>query len=572
MAMNTEQAACFLMQASLGSDYQTIQQVSEQGAEHWLDSQLNSSLQPDDRFYKKTSDVWQYFRQKLLQEHGIKTINGEGNNPALPYKYYFRMAWWDKTLSLPANSDALLRHRVALALSEILVISENSQLELDALAMGNYYDILYRHAFGSYQDMLQEVSMNPCMGVYLSHMNNQKADSNQNIHPDENYAREIMQLFSIGLYELNMDGSRKKDSQGRDIPTYDNRDIKVMARIFTGLKAASYRYEWKADFFPYTGDPIQFNDGVSKAYKTIPFVDMVKPMVVDEIFHDKDSKRLLKGRIDLPARQKGEQDIREAVNALVAHPSTAPFIAHKLIQQLVTSNPSPEYIQAVAEKFGPKGDMKAVIKAILLHPESRRPKKLKAPVIRVTQILRAFNASNVSGKYWLTGDDIKESLSQLPLASPTVFNFYKPDYAPQGVIENKGLVAPEFELHNASTSVAYINTMYTWIFGEYLPLVSTEISREYNNIAELDPERLEKNDIDRLGLNFKAELKLARAGELDQLIERMSLILTGSKDCLVKREIKQAINNYPDEPLWVVQTIAFMITISPQFAILEAAA
>ena len=512
MADTRQEASRFLMQATLGADHDTIKTVSRQGTASWLDQQLNADLDDDDRYLTKTTEIWQSFRERLVKAHGIKALDGDGNNPALPYQWYFRMAWWGQELS--PNTENLLRHRVALALSEILVISENSQLELDAEGLASYYDILYTNAFGQYTDMLYDVSMHPTMGVYLSHLNNRKADPSKNIHPDENYAREIMQLFSIGLFELNMDGTRKKDAKGNDIPTYDNRDIKEMARIFTGLKASQYLYEWDTDYFPYSGDRISFSDGVSKTYKTIPFVDMVRPMVIDEKFHDKDSKKLLGARINLPARQKGKQDILMAVKALVAHPSTAPYIAHKLIQQMVTSNPSPTYVQAVASKWGTEGDMKAVIREIFTHPEAQNGKKLKAPVLRVTQLLRAFNANNSSGKLWLTGDDIKEQLSQHPLAAPTVFNFYKPDYSPHGKIADEGLVAPEFELHNSSTSVAYINTMYGWLFGDYYPLVSTEISKKYDNVPELDPDTLFGNSRDVLRPDFSEERGAGTTQEL----------------------------------------------------------
>ncbi len=570
MGDTRQEASRFLMQATLGADHETIEKVSRQGTTSWLDEQLDTGLKNNDRYLKKTSEIWQSFRKKLVKAHGVKALDGDGNNPALPYQWYFRMAWWDKNLS--SDTENLLRHRVALALSEILVISENSQLELDAEGLASYYDILYTNAFGSYKDMLYDVSMHPTMGVYLSHLNNRKADPSKNIHPDENYAREIMQLFSIGLFELNMDGTRKKDANGNDIPTYDNRDIKEMARIFTGLKASQYLYEWDTGFFPFSGDNISFSDGVSKTYKSIPFVDMVNPMVIDDKYHDTGAKKLLGGRINLKARQRGKKDIRMAVKALVAHPSTAPYIAHKLIQQMVTSNPSPAYVQAVASKWGPEGDMKAVIREIFTHPEAQKGKKLKSPILRVTQLMRAYNATNSSGKLWLTGDDIKEQLSQHPLAAPTVFNFYKPDYSPHGKITNKGLVAPEFELHNSSTSVSFINTMYGWFFGEYYPLVSTQISQSVNNVPELDPDTLFSNKRDALYLDFSEELVLARRKKFKDLIRRVSLTLNGTEKCDVEREIMSAISNYPTESKWVVQTVVFIVSISPQFAVLEGAA
>ena len=172
----------FLMQATLGAKHATLKQVAEAGIENWLNQQLNTTPRHQNTFSNATNEIWQSFRQKLVAAHGESTINGDGNDPALPYKWYFHMAWWQHTLS---QEDDLLRQRVAQALSEILVISDNSSLELNAVGMGSYYDLLYNHAFGSYADLLYAVSLHPCMGVYLSHMNNRKADPSRHIHPDE---------------------------------------------------------------------------------------------------------------------------------------------------------------------------------------------------------------------------------------------------------------------------------------------------------------------------------------------------------------------------------------------------
>ena len=201
MKNSKQQVSRFLMQATLGANQALVDKVSRQGIESWLQQELTHPLQEDNIFESATAGIWKYFRNKLVDAHGERAIDGDGNNPALPYKWYFHMAWWQKSLE---SQSQLLRHRIALALSEILVISDNSSLELDAIGMASYYDLLFKHAFGNYADLLYDVSMHPCMGVYLSHMNNQKADPDKHIHPDENYAREIMQLFSIGLYEVNI--------------------------------------------------------------------------------------------------------------------------------------------------------------------------------------------------------------------------------------------------------------------------------------------------------------------------------------------------------------------------------
>lgn len=225
MADTLEDASFFLMQATLGANYDTISNVASTGIETWLDNQLNSSFDNTDSFENRVNQIWQYFKTQAITASGD---NGSGNiigvgNATLPYNFYFRMAWWHRTLA-KANSNMnvnnpitnakeidsndLVRHRIAQALSEIIVISDKSNLELDALGMANFYDIFYENAFGNYSDILKEVSLHPCMGVYLTHLNNKKENGNQ--HPDENYARELMQLFTIGLNELNSDASEKK--------------------------------------------------------------------------------------------------------------------------------------------------------------------------------------------------------------------------------------------------------------------------------------------------------------------------------------------------------------------------
>ncbi|MGB1239318.1 MAG: DUF1800 family protein [Pseudomonadales bacterium] len=581
-----DDASRFMMQATLGAHREHIEDLARQGVEPWLENQL-SGVPAQDTYLEQTAQIWQYFRTHLVRTHTESAINGEGNNPALPYTWYWRMGWWQQTLK--ADPAQQLRQRVAQALSELLVISDNSSLELDALGLASYYDLLYNGAFNSYADLLYAVSMHPCMGVYLSHMNNRKADPAQGIHPDENYAREVMQLFSIGLYALNPDGSRKVDARGNPIPSYDNRDIKQLARVFTGLRAANYRYEWSTSFWDpsYNGYPVGFEDGVDKTYKTVPFVEMTAPMQVDENYHDRGAKQLLKGRINLPAGQDGAREIRAAIEALVAHPNTAPFVARHLINQLVTSNPSPAYLRAVAKRFGKRGDLGAAVREVLLYPRRNgvsartfsgarkvngrtvQSEKLKSPLLRSCQLLRAFKAGNRSGKTWVIGDDIREPLQQHVLSSPTVFNFYKPDFAPHGPLERADMRAPEFELMTSATSISYVNTMYYWFFGEYYPAVSTRIDPVLKNVAQMDVEALRAFDDDKLRLNFSREIALAEQGQFEQLIAQMSSLLCGRADPPHKDKILHAFRNYRDNPEWVVQTVAFMLAISAEFTVQE---
>ena len=590
MTFSIEDTSRFLMQATLGADQNLLDAVHEVGPKSWLESQLAAAPKDLAPFETATRAIWDDFRKRLERAHGAAALNGDGNDPALVFKWYFHMAWWSHTLT---RRDDLLRQRVAQALSEILVISDESSLELDSIGVASYYDLLYKHAFGSYSDLLYDVSMHPMMGIYLSHMGNQKANPAKNIHPDENYAREVMQLFTIGLFELNQDGTEKLNVNGQPIPTYDNQDIKELARAFTGLLPPAYEYHWETSYWEesYNGDPVDFDDGVEAEFKSIPFIDATQSMVVNERYHDRGAKSLLNGRLKLPGNQSGEDEIWSVVQQLVAHPSTAPFVAKHLINRLVTSNPSPDYVAKVSAAFGPRGDLGNAVRVLLSYPlenevaVTRLPtarvsgnkviqsQKLKSPLLRVTQILLAFKAQNKSGKMWLVGDDIRETLQMHPMSAPTVFNFYKADFAPHGDLQKQGLKAPEFELHTSATSVGYVNMMYYWFFDGYLPLVSTRIGegKSQINTMELDPDTLWANEEDSLWFDLNEETAIAaNTAQIDQMIDQMSILLTGQRDTAVRDRIKASFEQYADKPEWVVATVAFMIAISPEFAVQEA--
>ena len=282
---------------------------------------------------------------------------------------------------------------------------------------------------------------------------------------------------------LNNDGSEKTDADGNFIPTYNNDDIKQLAKVFTGLKGASYNYEWDAQV-PFTnGDQITLATATNKTHITIPYIDMVNPMIEEPAYHDTTTKTLLNGQVNIAATGNLTTDINKAVDDLVAHLNTAPFIAKKLIQQLVTSNPSATYVNDVANAFKSSvgGDLKATVSTILLHAEAtsvHTTKKLKSPLFRITQLLRAFNVKNTSGKFWFRGDMVDMKLQHHVLSSPTVFNFYLPNYSPHGDIENANQVAPEFQLHNSATSIGYANMMYDLLFtadNKLLVTVPTKI-------------------------------------------------------------------------------------------------
>lgn len=361
-----------------------------------------------------------------------------------------------------------LRQRVAYALSQIFVISDNiSAISNAREGSSSYYDMLAADSFGTFRQLLYDVTRHPMMGRFLSHYKNRKANPASGTRPDENYAREVMQLLSIGLYRLNANGTYQTDGTGRPLDAYTNDQITEFARVFTGFT-----------------DESASNTGTGTGRTDFPSAaqNYTAPMRMWDPQHDTGAKSLLSypgaRKPTLPANQPGLQDIDDAIDNLVEHPNTGPFIGRQLIQRLVTSNPSDGYVGRVAAAFanngrGQRGDMVAVIKAILLDPEARSlgfltdPEhgKLREPFVRVTHLLRAFRYS-VSGSLlpYDFGSAVSEStLGQYPLSAPSVFNFYLPDYEPPGALTAAGLVGPEFQILNSVFGITTPNSLYNLV-------------------------------------------------------------------------------------------------------------
>ena len=555
------QAARFLGFASLGADFETIQSVADQGISNWLDGQFTQG--PLVNFQDKTWEIWEHFYPQYISIYGRNFIVNHGD-AVVPYWFYWKMAWWHHIMT----SDDHLRQRTAQALSQIFVISEKSNLQLSGPGMADYYDLLYKNAFGNFRDLLFDVSLHPMMGYYLSHMDNPKSDPTNNIHPDENYAREIMQLFSIGLFELNLDGTRKLDGQGRAIPTYDNNDIKEFAKIFTGLTAPGYYWPWEDYSFlqPEFGNK-EFNTPIS----TINW----EPMVAFENQHEQGAKYLLNGQV-VPAGQTTLEDINDAIDNLYNHPNVGPFIGKLLIQRLVKSNPSPAYVARVTTKFnnngkGIRGDMQAVIRAILTDAEAldcsweddAHHGKLREPLLRYTQAMRAFNAQNQSGRMWNWGYLFDEAVDQGILASPSVFNFYLPEFQPNGPIADDDLVAPEYQIHTSATSINFINLAHDWFIKEYYMEVATHAGNDSHNAPSYSENDLDPVDYVYLDLTDE----LAIANNPTALVERLNLILTGGVfSATTKTNIVNAItpiSNRNDR----VKAALYLAFISPDYSI-----
>lgn len=360
-----------------------------------------------------------------------------------------QVAWWQLALTAPDQ----LRQRVAFALSEIFVISDvNDVLANNPEAVAAYYDMLARDAFGNFRQLLQNVTLSPVMGAYLSHLKSPKADEKRGTSADENYAREVMQLFTIGLNELQPDGTYRLGRDGLPIATYDQGTIVETAKVFTGW--GFYSPEPRPNFF-----------GARPNY--------YQPMMLYPGQHDAGPKTII-GGIKLPARQGGAADLRLTLDELFHHPNTGPFICRQLIQRLVTSNPSPGYVYRVAGVFarnahGERGDLGAVVRAILLDYEARSPDvlrnigygKMKEPLLQATALLRAFDAKSASGRYYLPNPE--GALGQAALRSPTVFNFFEPDYVLPGPLAAAGLHAPEYQIFTDTTAISIPNLLRNFV-------------------------------------------------------------------------------------------------------------
>lgn len=533
-------AARFLMQAGFGGTIEEINDLAENGIDKWLTSQFASTA-------TLIMDSTQAFFNQGLENY---ILNG-GDSSGYAYRpddRHVDYAWWNNIM----NANDQLRQRTAYALSQILVISSEGTLGSYGLGVASYYDILLRNAFGNFKDLLKEVSLHVAMGNYLSHLNNPKTDASANIHPDENYAREIMQLFSIGLNQLNIDGSLKLDGGGNAIPTYDNTDIKELAKVFTGLSVAE-----RLD-----GGNLYFYLGIWQA-------DFTKPMKMYEEQHEQGPKVILDDYV-IPGGQLGLTDIDLAIEHIFNHPNVGPFIARRLIQQFVKSNPSPNYIQTVAEKFnnngnGVRGDMKAVVQSILTHPEARScasiseasQGKLKEPILRYTQFARLFGGFTPHGKnrYWNYAYLAQENMNQSPLHSQTVFNFYSPDFTPNGPIGDANRVGPEFEIHNTRTAIGYADMVYYWVESEllFISYTTDALNSHYTT-----------PDLSSLSEIVK---------DVDALIDHLDVFLCNGQlsehtRSIIKNKFSEYDNSLADLDS-KIRLATYIILISPDFTILK---
>ena len=535
---NLNAAARFLSQSTLGYNYNDIESVTLMGIEDWITDQMENKPVPF-TLLDKVTEYRQYSRDALNNQD----INSNGR--------MWDYSWWQYHMS----SDDLLRQKVALSLSEILVVSDKSPFGNNGFALGDYYDIMLNNAFGNFRDILQEVTYHASMGVYLTYLNNPKTDTLINQYPDENYARELMQLFTIGLYELNNDGTRKLDIEGDFIPTYDNDDILEFSKIFTGLTWAD-RTQWGRS-----------------AYRDTSYI---AEMVMWDDYHEPGVKNLLNG-FQVPNRNPvdGDADISDALDNLFDHPNVGPFLSTLLIQRMVTSNPPAEYIDRVASAFndngnGVRGDMKAVIRAILLDPIAKACDsgndpifgKLREPFLRYFQLNKAFNANTTSGNFRNDMDYVYQFVEQKPLASPSVFNFYQMDYQPLGPVNDADLFAPEFQITSSQTIAGWIDGLYRFVINE-------NIADEYD-IYSGEPNEDYADEMSTVDLS--TEMTMTNDDELYILIDRLNLILaqgrlTNPTVEKIVSALQQFANEDEDDIELRVKLAIYLVMSSPEYLI-----
>ncbi len=485
------EGARFLSQTGFGPKQTDIDSLSSSGYSAWLNAQ----------FALAQNRHVAYFDQQLAA--------GVSSSSNWVYESFWRQA---------VTGEDQLRQRLVFAMSQIWVVSLTDSTVANTPRGGaGYLDMLGTNAFGNFRTLLQDVSLHPMMGIYLSHLRNQKEDPARGRVPDENYAREVMQLFTIGLSELNPDGTVKLDSRNEPIDTYSNDDVTGLAKVFTG-------WSWAG---PDKSDSRFSGGSVAPDREILPMQSYPK-------FHSVTEKRFLGTVIGAQGSANPEASLQVALDRLFNHPNVGPFVGKQLIQRLVTSNPSPNYVARVSAAFnndgqGVRGDMKAVIRAIYLDPEARdmakladpQAGKLREPVLRMANWMRAANVTSSSGRFLIGAtDDPGSSLGQTPMRSPSVFNFYRPGYLPPNTsIGSAGLVAPEMQITHETSVAGYLNTMRSAVqsgFGS-------------NNPRDVQP-------------NYTELLVLANTP--DALVEQVNLLLTyGQMSAALKAQIRDAVTS-----------------------------
>ncbi len=462
-------ASRFLQQAQFSASLDDIAQVRATGFSAWLQQQFDVPA---------SETAWDW-----LWRRGYGEIN---TYVFYTQEYPFDFAIWKDLMSAP---DAV-RKRMALALSEFFVVSVQNTENWAHFIFANYWDLLNRHAFGNFRSLLEDVTLSLAMGIFLNSDGNQKEDAATGRQPDENYAREVMQLFTIGLQLLNLDGTPRRDASGAPIPTFGQDDVRNLARVFTG-----WAYD-DSDGYVAIGLPPPDNVIAPRVENTR------RPMKLNPARHSLLPKNFLGASI--PAGTEGPASLKAALDALFNHPNVGPFFGRQMIQRLVTSQPSPSYVARVAAAFndngrGERGDLKAVWRAILLDEEARSPDglldprfgKLREPMLRFAQWGRTFGMISEFG-FWKIrlafGPNPIDTLAQFPMRAPSVFGHFRPGYVPPGTaLAAEGATAPEFQLVSESTVCSYINFLGMVVYRGGLYVENPDIGAVGNRASPSTP-------------------------------------------------------------------------------------
>ncbi len=488
-------AARFLQHAQFSSSQADIDAVKAKGRAAWLDEQIAAA--PGQK-------GWDW-----LAERGYAVIDA---NQFYQMDYQANFMAWQQLLSQPDG----VRRRCALALSEFFVVSISgvSTLQWAQFAVANYWDLLTDNAFGNFRSVLEQVTLSVAMGEFLNTLGNQKEDAATGRLPDENFAREVMQLFTIGLVQLNLDGTPKLGADGAQIETYSQSDVSNLARVFTGYQADE-------------SDGMT-NSAVAPTYRLKQVGYTRRPMVLNASRHSMLEARFLGATV--PAGTEGKAALRIALDALFNHPNVGPFFGRQMIQRLVCSDPSPAYVARVAAAFnnngkGVRGDLGAVFRAVLLDDEANSTAglssttfgKLREPMVRVAQWARTFKANSLRGTWKLGRFDFSavDALAQSPLQSPSVFNFFRPGYIPPGTaMAASRSTVPEFQLVNESTTASWVNFLQNIVRSGIWVRAPELIT---------SPDAATATDGYDIVPDYSAELALV--GNPDALVARLNLLL-----------------------------------------------
>jgi uncharacterized protein (DUF1800 family) len=513
--IGTVGAARLLTQGTFGPTYDEINAAAPQTYDQWFAAQATAPT--------------------TLLKPQIAKVDSDRDVP-----------WWTQAVNAPDQ----LRQRVSFTLSEIFVISTQA-----AALSGNssqivaaYQDMLSQGAFGSFRDLIEAISRSAQMGVYLTYFKNNKEDPASGVHPDENYAREIMQLFTVGLVMLNPDGTPQLDGNGKPIPTYGLPEVENLARVFTG---------WGSAPIP----PHTVSDPNSWLYD----YDLNNPMACYPDHHDTGAKTIIGGAV-VPAGGDCDADLKITLDTLFNHPNVGPFLGKQLIQRLVTSNPSPAYVGRVASAFadngrGVRGDLLTVIEAVLTDDEARNAgtaAKLREPILRLTHLYRAFKAADAGdsniGDYQVV--HVYDNFDQEPFDSPTVFNFFRPDYLRPGKLLTAGLVAPEFQISNENTVILTTNQIENSAY-QYVDSTGKQHQGPDGYSTGIDPQMV----------MLKTAAWEPYADDPAGLVDKLGLVLmAGQMPDAMRTTLVNYATPVPTASQRVIDT-TYLIVSSPQYAI-----